>query len=161
MAQLLAREGHDVRSLPETRGRGRTPDLLVCGRGVEVKAWDPLEVRRGRPPTSRSVLNKLLDGGDQAPAVVLFGRGSGVSPATVRRGLALYTGHPAGFKVTSARVLGDGFDLGWARLAPTGRDLLSSPGRAVPADRGRGARRPRLVLPAGSATDRAGPGLGL
>ena len=120
VAQLLVGEGHDVRSLREARGRGRTPDLLVCGRGVEVKSWDPLELRGGRPPAARSVVNKLLDGGGQAAAVVLFGQGSGITPATVRRGLTLYAGHKHGSRVTSARVLGDGFDLSWSRLHTAG-----------------------------------------
>lgn len=115
VAQLLALEGHDVRSLPESRRGGRRPDLLVCGSLVEVKSFAPVGERR-RDPTPQSVYNKLVDASGQAPHVVLVGAGSGLTAATVRRGLARYAaGRPPVAPLSSVRAIGDGYDLGWSR----------------------------------------------
>ena len=115
VAAKLAADGHRVRSLPDGRGRGRTADLEACGRPVEVKSWRALEDRQGQPPTARSVLNKLIDGRRQADTVVLNGRGSGLTAATARGGVALYAARPDGGQLSAIRVIGDGFDLGWTR----------------------------------------------
>ncbi len=113
MAEMLAGQGHIVCSVAEGPGRGRVADLEVCDNPVEVKSWLQLTDRQGRPPSPRSVLNKLLDARGQAPTVVLNGRGSGLSERTARRGMALYAARPDGGLLTTVRVLGDGFDLGW------------------------------------------------
>lgn len=127
VARLLAGEGHDVRSLAESRRGGRCSDLLVCGTPVEVKSFIPLSERR-REPTPQSVLNKLLDAGGQASHVVLVGTGSGLSPSTARRGLARYSvGDRAVPRLTSVRVVGDGYDLAWRRHP--GIDLRPRPDR--------------------------------
>jgi hypothetical protein len=121
VAGRLASEGHLVRSLPEGRGRGRVPDLDVCGVAVEVKSWLSLAERNGRPPGPRSVLNKLIQAAGQAPTVVLNGFGSGLTASDARRGMARYSARPEGWMLSSVRVLGDGFDLAWSRrpdLAP-------------------------------------------
>lgn len=115
VAAKLAADGHRVLSLPEGRGRGRTADLEVCGRPVEVKSWRAIEDRHGRAPTARSVLNKLIDGRRQADTVVLNGRGSGLTAATARGGVALYAARPDGGQLSAIRVIGDGFDLAWSR----------------------------------------------
>ncbi|MBV9662264.1 MAG: hypothetical protein JO337_14020 [Acidimicrobiales bacterium] len=144
VAALLASEGHDVVSRRESRSGGRTPDLMVCGAGVEVKSWVPVEERDGRLPTARSVRNKLVDAHDQAHFVVLYARDRGATASTVRRGLALYAAHPAGPRVTSVRAIGDGFDLSWAlhpgvesgvgRSSAVARDRTGpdTPGRDAP-----------------------------
>lgn len=135
MARLLAGEGHDVRSLPESRRGGRHPDLLVCGSPVEVKSFAPVAERR-REPTPHSVYNKLVDAGGQAPHAVLFGVGSGLTEATARRGVARYAAdsdrRPP---LSSVRILGDGYDLAWARrpsLELPSR-LWAPPARSAPA----------------------------
>jgi hypothetical protein len=117
---MLGRQGHAVSSLPEGRGRGRVADLEVCDTLVEVKSWLRLPDRHGRPPTDRSVLNKLLDAGGQAPAVVLNGCGSGLSMRTACRGMALYISRPGQGLLSTVRVVGDGFDLGWTCRAEMG-----------------------------------------
>lgn len=112
VATRLAAEGHAVRSLASGRGGSRTADLDVCGQAVEVKSWLPLSERGGRPATARSVLNKLLDAGEQGDICVLYGRGSGLTAATVRSGVSLYA-RRSGRGLTSIRAIGDGFDVGW------------------------------------------------
>ena len=132
VATLLASEGHAVKSLAEGRGGGPVADLGVCGSYVEVKSWQSLGERGGRPPTSRSVLNKLLKAADQAPRVVLYAKGSGLLASEARRGVEMYAGGLGrpGPRLRGVRVVGDGFDLSWnrrpgLRLAP-GND----PGRS-------------------------------
>jgi hypothetical protein len=115
VAGQLASEGHQVYALPDRSGRGRTADLLVCGHPVEVKSWLSTEERGGRAPGVRSVVNKLLQAEGQAATVVLDGRGSGLTSAAARAGMARYAGSPHRGHVASVRVLGDGFDLAWAR----------------------------------------------
>jgi hypothetical protein len=116
VAGQLASEGHQVHALADRPGRGRTADLLVCGSPVEVKSWLSREQRGGHPPGARSVANKLLQAEGQAATVVLEGRGSGLSPAAARAGVAMYAGLPHRGNVAAVRVLGDGFDLAWTRV---------------------------------------------
>jgi hypothetical protein len=115
VARQFAVEGHDVRSIGPRPGEARTPDLQVCGAGVEVKSWFPLGAGRDRPPTARSVVNKLVQADGQAPAVVLYGRGTGLSAPTALAGLAEYAFRYAAGGIAAVRVVGDGFDLGWQR----------------------------------------------
>ena len=120
MAGLLAAEGHDVRSLAESTTRGRVPDLEVCGSGVEVKSFRSLPERDGRAPSALGVLNKLIDASGQARSVVLVGHGSGLTEATVRRGVARYAADPDRCRLDSVRTVGDGFDLTWVRQPALG-----------------------------------------
>jgi hypothetical protein len=141
VARQLVAEGHEVRSVGERPGEARTPDLEVCGGGVEVKTWYRIGAGRDRPPTARSIVNKLLQAEGQAPTVVLYGRGTGLTARTAVAGMAEYAcrsvaagaGIRAGAGVVAGalagsgggirhagrigaiRVLGDGFDLGWRR----------------------------------------------
>lgn len=113
-ARILAADGHDVRSLDEGRN-GRRPDLAVCDTTVEVKSFRPTD-ERGRPPSDRSVFNKLVDAAGQSRNVVLIGYGSGLTADTVRAGLARYAADRRRTPgLDSIRALGDGFDLGWSR----------------------------------------------
>lgn len=134
VARLLAAEGHDVRSLAESRRGGRRPDLLVCGTPLEIKSFAPVAERR-RAPTPYSVLNKLLDASGQARHAVLLGTGSGLSESTVRRGVARYVSDRGPARALSTlRIVGDGYDLTWTRRRslqlPGG--LGSPPGRRPP-----------------------------
>lgn len=152
VALQLASEGHDVRSLAARRGRGRTADLLVCGAPVEVKSWLSRE-ERDRPPGSRSVVNKLIQAEGQAAVVILNGRGTGLSAPDVEAGMRVYARLPRRANVAAVRVLGDTFDLAWARQAALGRDRPSA-GDDRPSlrdDRLRPAERDRWRRP--------GPGL--
>ncbi|MHB1534780.1 MAG: hypothetical protein ACYC1D_09260 [Acidimicrobiales bacterium] len=115
VAHQLEREGHQVESLPERPGRGRTADLRACGHPVEVKSWLPPDARGGRPATARSVFNKLSDAAGQAPTAVLWGRGSGLTEGEARAGLAEFAARGRWDQLRSVRVLGDGFDLSWVR----------------------------------------------
>lgn len=130
VAQLLAAEGHEVRSLAESRVGGRRPDLEACGRGVEVKSFLAVAERGGRPPSPQSVYNKLVDAAGQADSVVIVGYGSGLTESTVRRGMARYAGDRHAPPLRSVRAVGDGFDLSWARRPE--RTLGAAPDRQPP-----------------------------
>ncbi len=132
MALQLASEGHDDRSLAARRGRGRIPDLLVCGAPVEVKSWLGRE-QRGRPPGARSVVNKLIQAEGQAAVVILNGRGTGLGASDVEAGMRIYSRLPRRAHVAPVRVLGDTFDLAWARPGSLGQDRRGHPDH----DRGR------------------------
>lgn len=116
-AHAFAAEGHNVISLPERAGRGRTADLEVCGRPVEVKSWLSLADRHGVTPTRRSVVNKLISAEGQSGFVVLVANGSGLSPADAMSGLAQYASERPWSSIRTVRLIGDGFDLSWQRSA--------------------------------------------
>jgi hypothetical protein len=136
-------DGHTVTALPEPPTKGPHPDLLVCGGLVEVKGWLRVEQRRG-PPGSSSVYNRLVQGAQQAPTVVLVGHGTGLTEAAARRGVDRYTTQNPTSPIRDIRVLGDGFELAWNRslLADRGPDR-SPEGRDRPSERaGRGLDGP-------------------
>lgn len=169
MAQLLASEGHQVRSVSESPGGGRTADLDVCGAPVEVKSYLALSAR-SRAPGPHSVFNKLLSAAGQADSVVLVGTGSGLTPQTVRRGISLLAESGRAPALSSVRAVGDGFDMSWMRRPGLALDRPAGgwridPGRhrdGVATDHHGGPRAERAPRP---ATDRArrlqGPGLSL
>jgi len=108
VASILAREGHDVRSVAESRHGGRQADLSVCGSPVEIKSFAPIDERQ-RAPGSRSVFNKLTDAAGQAPHVILNGSRSGLTAGSVRAGLAAYAAaHAPERSLRSVRALGAG-----------------------------------------------------
>lgn len=147
VARLLAGDGHQVRAVAESGRGGRRPDLEVCGSPVEVKSF-VARADRSRPPGGRSVYNKLVDGAGQAPAVVLFGGGSGLTPGAVRSGLAQLAASGRAPDLSCVRVVGDGFDLAWVRPAEPGLrpGRGHQPGPDVPPVPGRraGPRAPGL-----------------
>lgn len=138
VAELLAGDGHRVRSLVEFRRGGRRADLDVCGSPVEIKSFLPLGERH-RPPSPQSVANKLLDGAGQADAVVLYGRGSGLTAATVRAGLGRLVAEGRAGELSAVRAIGDGFDLAWVRRPVIAHQLPSGRPRLGPV-------RPQLGL---------------
>lgn len=138
VAELLAGDGHRVRSLAEFRRGGRRADLDVCGSAVEIKSFLPL-AERHRPPSAQSVSNKLLDGAGQAHAVVLYGRGSGLTAATVRAGLGRLVAEGKAGSLAAVRAVGDGFDLAWVRRPVLAHQLPSGRPRLGPS-------RPELGL---------------
>ncbi len=123
VAQRLASDGHDVRSLPERPGQGPVSDLSVCGRPVEVKSWLPLDARNGRAPTARSVYNKLRSARDQADTTVLYAGDSGLTRHAAEAGVAHFVADGRCGAITAVRILGDGFDLAWRR--DSARDLAT------------------------------------
>lgn len=149
VAVLLAGEGHRVVSLAERRGSGPVADLEVCGRPVEVKSFLALPDRDGRPPTERSVCNKLLGARAQAPTVILNARASGLTERTARAGVAEFAGRGRVGRIQGIRVVGDGFDLSW--LLRLNRDLevtavpLAASGPAAPGNEPRLGRRQRVL----------------
>jgi hypothetical protein len=136
VAQQLASEGHEVRSLVERRRGRRTADLLVCGTPVEVKSWLSQQERGGVAPSTESVVNKLRQAEGQAVSVVLNGRGTGLTAASARAGMALYTGLRPRAQLGAVRVLGDGFDLAWDRQPSIRRDRRVEPARAAGPEQG-------------------------
>jgi hypothetical protein len=118
VAMLYVREGHDVTSLRELPGRGRTADFLVCGTPLEVKSWLPIGLR-AEPPQATSVANKLLQSRGQGSTAVLWGPSSGLNETTARAGYKLFCARAAerGLgKLRSVRIIGKGFDIS---LAPS------------------------------------------
>lgn len=117
VARILASEGHDVRALPETPGRGRSPDLGVCRATMEVKSWASA-AERGGAPSSYSVYNKLVQASKQSDQAFLLADGSGLSEQAARQGLERYTNRrPKDVAPLSRiRIKGDGFDLNVARV---------------------------------------------
>lgn len=137
VAEMLTAGGHRVRSLPESRRGGRRPDLEVCGTLVEIKSFLPIE-ERGRAPSPQSVFNKLVDAAGQAGTVVLWGRGSGLTEATVRSGLARLAADGRAATPTAVRAVGDGFDLSWVRRPPLSHRLAAGVPHARPRGPGMG-----------------------
>lgn len=143
VARALADEGHEVCSVREARDGGRRPDLAACGTGVEVKSFLPVG-ERGRLPGPQSVYNKLVAAAGQAGSAVVYAKGSGLRPGAARAGMALYAARARGGRLSSVRVIGDGFDLAWARTpsisvgaAPTAADGVGAGGHGAcprPAD---------------------------
>ena len=146
IAELLAGEGHRVVALRERRGGGRNPDLAVCRKPVEIKSFDALADRRNGAPTEWTVRNKLLEAQrkDQAPTVILNGRGSGLSEQAARDGVAAFAGTGTVGRVRGIRVVGDGFDLAWSlRLVrDVGIAAVPSPPRGQAATLAGGAPAP-------------------
>jgi len=113
VARVLQSEGHDVRTVAERRG-ARTPDLVACGASVEVKSFQTLAERQGRPPSAEKVANKLLDARGQGAIAIVSAEGSGLGAATARAGYGLFCDRAASTglgKVRAVRILGDGFDM--------------------------------------------------
>ncbi len=159
MAETLVAEGHHVRSVAERPGRGRTPDLDVCGTGVEVKSWASLDGRPRRVPTRGSIVNKLVGAHGQGEVVVLYACGSGLSAGTALRGMADYARRQRAGELRAVRILGDGFDLAWVRDrivervpgAGAAREPASPAGREPAGTGARPAREPRRRLSAPEA----------
>ena len=119
VARVLVAEGHQVRTVAERTG-ARTPDLMACGTAVEVKGYHSLAQRGGRPPTARSVANKLLDARGQGAVAVVRGGESGLTRATAQAGYAMFTERALekGLgRVRAVRVLGKDFDISRAAAA--------------------------------------------
>ena len=73
------------------------------------------------------MLNKLIQAEGQAATVVLNGRGTGLSAAAVEAGLRCYEGRRHRAHIATVRVLGDGFDLEWARPPSIRRERTAAP----------------------------------
>lgn len=116
VALLLAKEGHRVVSVPEGPP-GRHSDLQACGLPVEVKAFRPDRLRQAGRPRAASVFNKLVQAEGQAAHVVLLAYGSGLSASVAREGVAAYAAFRRVQRLSTVRVIGDGFDMTWARVA--------------------------------------------
>lgn len=116
VARALVADGHDVRSLPESRGGGRRPDLAVCGGTLEVKSFVPAPERGGGSPSPYSVYNKLVDAAGQSDQAVIYGVGSGLTERAAQKGLDRYASAPTERpKLDHIRIIGDGFDLPFSR----------------------------------------------
>ena|GEM_PF-2121094 len=114
VAQLLAREGHHVKSLPEARGPGRTADFTACGVLVETKSFRALSERGGRPPSPEQVANKMLDARAQGTVFVAWAGESGLSEQAARSGYVMFCQQAMSEglgRLRAVRVVGEGFDL--------------------------------------------------
>ncbi len=113
MAKVLVAEGHNVRTLLERKG-ARTPDLVACGTSVEVKAFQSLQQRDGRPPRPEHVANKMLDARGQGAVAVIWAGTSGLTQATAQAGYGLFCerAREKGLgRIRAVRVIGEGFDM--------------------------------------------------
>ena len=119
VAKMLVAEGHRVRTVAEGRG-GRSPDLMACGVGVEVKSFRSLDQRGGRPPSAEAVANKLLDARGQGAVAVIWGPASGLTEATARAGFNLFCQQALASglgRLREARVVGRDFDVSLSAVA--------------------------------------------
>jgi hypothetical protein len=135
MGRLLASEGHQVRAVPDGRGRGRIPDFDVCGVATEVKTLRP-------GATSSTIANALRRGRDQGEIVIVNASASGLARHRADRGVREFAAEQKLGKISGVRVIGAGFELSYNRA-----DLI----RAVP---------PRQVQP-GQVQPRELPGRAL
>jgi hypothetical protein len=113
VAKVLMAEGHNVRTVLERKG-ARTPDLVACGTSVEVKAFQSLQQRGGRPPRPEHVANKLLDARGQGAVAVIWAGTSGLTQATAQAGYGLFCerAREKGLgRARAVRVIGEGFDM--------------------------------------------------
>jgi hypothetical protein len=120
VAELLAKEGHHVRSLPEGRGPGRTADFLACGTLVEAKSFVTVAEREGRLPSAESVANKMLNARGQGAVAVIWAVGSGLSEAVARSGYLMFCQRAMSEglgRLRSVRVVGEGFDVRFEPVA--------------------------------------------
>ncbi len=114
VAELLMKEGHHVKSLPEGRGPGRSADFLACGVLVEAKSFMPLAERSGRSPSAQAVANKMLDARGQGAVAVIWAVGSGLPEPVARSGYLMFCERArlSGLgRLRSVRVVGEGFDV--------------------------------------------------
>jgi hypothetical protein len=77
----------------------------------------------------------LIQAEGQAAVVILNGRGTGLGASDVEAGMRIYSRLPRRAHVAAVRVLGDTFDLAWARPTSLGHDRSSYPGRPGVLDR--------------------------
>lgn len=107
IAEKLKQEGSDVKAVPRS-DTARSPDGIVNGKRTEFKSMEP---EPGTTATSATVKNQIsasVKRGGQARDMILDARGSGLTEAEARRGLARAV--PRG-KLDSVRIIGDGFDV--------------------------------------------------
>ncbi len=119
VAMELVAEGHRVRTVAERRGT-RTPDLMACGTSVEVKSFQSIEERAGRPPRPQSVANKLLDARGQGSIAVLWAGRSGLDQGTVKAGYSMFLQKALreGIgRLRAARVVGPGLAMSFNVVA--------------------------------------------
>jgi hypothetical protein len=145
VAKVLAAEGHSVRTVLERKGV-RTPDLVACGTSVEVKAFQTLEQRGGRPPRAEHVANKMLDARGQGAMAVIWAGTSGLTQATAQAGYGLFCdrAREKGLgRVRSVRVIGKGFDMSFKPSAElsVARRAVSAVRPAPPAASGPAVKR--------------------
>jgi hypothetical protein len=163
VATTLVSEGHNVRTVAERKG-ARTPDLEACGTSVEVKSFQSLTDRDGRPPRPESVANKLLDARGQGSIAVVLATGSGLSAGAARAGYDMFRDRAVteGLgKVRGVRVMGDGFDMSFKAVAdvrlagrgaeangpPVGARQVQASGRPASARPVEGGERPGGARP--------------
>jgi hypothetical protein len=119
VAEVLVAEGHHVRTVAERRGT-RTPDLIACATSVEVKSFQSLGERGGRPPSAGRVANKILDARGQGAVAVLWGGDSGLTQSTARAGYGAFCERALDEglgRLRAVRVIGEGFDLSFRPAA--------------------------------------------
>lgn len=145
--------GHQVRTVAERTG-ARTADLTACYTSVEVKGFQTLEQRGGRPPGARSVANKILDARGQGAVVVLRAGDSGLTKQTAQAGYALFCERAAQTglgRLRAVRVLAKDFDLSLGAVADV-RQIRQARQSSQPAVKQGGQpavpehRRPRLGI---------------
>jgi hypothetical protein len=131
VGRLLAAEGHDVRAIPDGRGRGKIADFDVCGVATEVKTLSP-------GGTSSTLANALRRGREQGEIVVVNASVSGLTRDWASRGVREFATERRLGKIKEVRVIGAGFELSYGRaelirtVQPRHPDRgRSTPGRAL------------------------------
>ena len=106
IAELLESEGKSVVAKKAT-SKHRSADAEVNGVLTEFKTLDPL---RANNASIKNAINDSIRRKGQARHIIIDARGTRLSEAEARRGLARARNITRG-KLDTARVIGDGFDL--------------------------------------------------
>jgi hypothetical protein len=122
LAEYLATRGNQVVALAEPANVNgvRNADALVDGVRTELKKLDGSVSK-----TIKNQVNKSKSGTGQAPNIIIDARGTGMTKEEALRGLkrALGGANEKVTKVTSIRVVGDGFDVS-VHLLEDGSDVI-------------------------------------
>jgi len=103
---------------------------MACGVGVEVKSFQSLALRGGRPPTAKGVANKLLDARGQGALAVIWGPTSGLAEATARSGFNLFCQKASATglgRLRDARIVGPDFDFSLSAVAAVRPAVATTP----------------------------------
>ncbi|MEU5609204.1 hypothetical protein AB0H03_10815 [Streptomyces sparsogenes] len=107
IAETLQSEGKNVKALKESAVDGvKTPDALVDGVPTEFKTLQP-----GAAPNA--VKNTLNTAKKQSRDAVVDARGSGLDEGGAREGMGKFLRNNPPGRMSSIRIIGDGFDIKW------------------------------------------------
>jgi Contact-dependent growth inhibition CdiA C-terminal domain len=111
IAEILAKEGKNVKSLAETSDSGRNPDAEVDGIPAEFKNLE----MGAKDTTVKNVINSSIRRGGQARNIIIDARGSGLTEIEANQGLVRSKNITRG-KLDTVRIIGDRYDITFTDL---------------------------------------------